>query len=144
MKESWPMCPAHSCDLCVPQAAHWSCKVSLSHCIMPVMWMSQRLPYEPGLGRNNEMLSPKSTDLVKHVEQGLQLLHFFARKPPLLHLPSRFCLSASLHISMVPNKFSFLVWFADGWAGFSLLQHLWAAWRQNGRRNWKSFKSKQY
>lgn len=55
------------------------------------------------------MLSPKYMDLVKLMEQRLQLLNFFPRKWPLPDLLSNICLSASLHVSMVPDKFSNLI-----------------------------------
>lgn len=71
------------------------------------------------------MLSPKRVDLVKRMKQWLQLLNiFFSREWPLPDLSSRICLSASLHVSVVPDKLRKLVWFADERAGFSLLQHL--------------------
>lgn len=55
------------------------------------------------------MPSPRYTDLVKHMEQWLQVLNFFSRKWPLPDLSSHVCLSASLHVSVVPNKLSKLV-----------------------------------
>lgn len=48
-------------------------------------------------------------DLVKLMEEWLQLLNFFPRKWPLPDLLSNICLSASLHVSMVLDKFGNLV-----------------------------------
>lgn len=45
-------------------------------------------------------------NLVKCMEQWLQLLHFFTKRWPLPDLSSYICSSASCHVSVVPNKLS--------------------------------------